>query len=82
MQELNIEQIEQVSGGISEDVIWGVSLGVSSAFAAGAAAVASPIIAFAFVSGSLISTAMAFDTILSGGGGAEINWFDETRRGG
>lgn len=71
-----------MSGGVSEDVIYGMAIGLGGAFVVGAATVASPILAFAFVSGSWISTGIAFDTILSGGGGAEISWFDETRRGG
>lgn len=82
MKELTISDVEQVSGGISDDVIWGGAITVSGALLAGAIAVSSPILVVALAGGSLISSGIAMNiSWMSGGGNVEF-LPDFTRRRG
>ena len=84
MKELAMSEVEQVSGGISDDLVWGTAIATSVGFvvAAGALTVSAPVLAFAFASGSLVSSGIAIDMSFMSGGGNVDFLPDLTRRRG
>jgi len=65
MRELNVNEIEQVNGGLHPDALWAGSLGVSMSFfvmAIGGAAALTPFGMGAMLAASILSSAVAIST--------------------